>query len=480
MRSHRVTTLVLVMALAGLTWAAVWTAPAVRSSPGGSADAWTAGAARATRATHGVSTAALNARATVLERAFRGLERRARRSPCSSLLRDVRRAQFLLLPLGERVAVAGRLARRAAAGPGPARGLLRLAERMLCLQGRAIRLERRAGLPGRAARQARLDRARVAMSALRMRLLRKARAKPAPALDPQPAPQPTAPAPAPGPTPAPPAPSPTPSSPSPIPPGSSPTVITDLSLGAGQHDLVYENCVFTSTRAFQRATVTLTSAHHITFRNSVIEGSAWNAVSINSRGSIHDITFENVVIESTQRMGFECTERGSPGFFNITLDNVTVRPSGSEAISFDGAGHHITVTDTVIEGAGTRPDLFPWGQGFEINGNSDVTVDGLTVYRTRGDSLNLNGPAGASGWSFRDLLIDASVDNLGGIARGAVANLLYARNMTGAVLQGRLNNVGPSPMGYLDACSANDFSGLLRSGSPAGISQVNGCAGNGF
>jgi hypothetical protein len=238
--------------------------------------------------------------------------------------------------------------------------------------------------------------------------------------------------------------------------------------------------VFKSSHASQRATITMTSAHNITIRNSVIEGSAWNAVSINSRGSIHDITFDNVLIKATERMGFECTERGSPGFYNVTLNRVTIEPSGSEAISFDGSGHAITVTNTVIQGAGTRPDLFSWGQGFEVNGNSDVTVDGLTVYRTRGDSLNLSGPGSACGWTFRNLLVDASVNNLGSVARGSSSNLLYAKNMKNATFQGRLNNAGPAPMGYLDNCSGNDFTSLLRGGSPSGITQANGSSGNLF
>jgi hypothetical protein len=254
------------------------------------------------------------------------------------------------------------------------------------------------------------------------------------------------------------------------------TSITDLNLSAGQHDVVYDGVDFKSSKAGQRATITITRAYNITIRNSVIEGSAWNAVSVNSTGSVHDITLQNVVIKSTPRMGFECTERGATGFYNIKLDRVTVEPSGSEAISFDGSGHDITVTNMLIEGAGTRPDLFSWGQGFEINGNSKVTVDGLTIYRTRGDSLNLNGPGGASGWSFRNVLVDAGVNNLGSVARGGSSNLLYAHNMNSSTWQGKFVNPGSSPMAYLDNCDNNSFSGLTLSGGS--LSQVNGCSGN--
>jgi len=295
--------------------------------------------------------------------------------------------------------------------------------------------------------------------------------KPAPAT-PAATPKPSA---APVVTPAP-APAPAPSTPTSTPVTNS--TITDLNLSSGQHDIVYDGVTFKSSRASQRATVTITKAYNITIRNSVIEGSAWNAMSINSTGSVHDITLQNVVIKSTQRMGFECTERGSTGFYNITLDRVTVEPSGSEGISFDGKGHHITVTNTVIKGAGTRPDLFSWGQGFEINGNTNVTVDGLTIYRTRGDGLNLSGPSGSCNWTFRNLLVDASVNNLGSVSRGGSANLIYAKNMNGATFQGRLNNVSGGPMGYLDNCDNNSLSGLTRSGSPATVSQVNGCSGN--
>lgn len=260
----------------------------------------------------------------------------------------------------------------------------------------------------------------------------------------------------------------TPNPPFPSPPVPSPSVpprtervVTDLHLLDGESDRVYENVTFRSTGRYQTATITIKNAHDIVFRDCVVEGGAWNAITINDIDrSVYNVRFENVYVKRTGRMGFECTARGSVGYENIVLDGITIEPSGSEAISFDGPGHDVVISDATILGSGT--DRSYHGQGFEINGSSDFTIDGLTIYQTRGSAFNLNGPTGRpSGWTFTDVVADMTVSNQD-VPQEHTSQVLYARNMSGATWSNTYIRAA-SPGGgvaYLDSCSDNDFRGV--------------------
>jgi hypothetical protein len=252
-----------------------------------------------------------------------------------------------------------------------------------------------------------------------------------------------------------------PPSPTPSAPPTATKTITDLALLNGESGRVYEGVTFKSTRAFQTATITLKDAHDIVFRDCVVEGSAWNAITINDVDhSVYNIRFENVYVKRTGRMGFECTARGSTGYANIVLDHVTIEPSGSEAISFDGPGHTCRILDTTIMGSGTNRD-YP-GQGFEINGSAGFTVDGLTIFQTRGSAFNLNGPIGRSShWTFDHVVADMTVHNQS-VRQEHTSQVLYAHNMRGAKWADTYIRAARPGGGvaYLDSCSRNDFRGV--------------------
>lgn len=287
-------------------------------------------------------------------------------------------------------------------------------------------------------------------------------------------------------------PAPTPSPAPDIPVGDAPSspppttsTIVDLVLSQGQSDITYQNVRFASTRRFQQATVTITRAHHITFRDCVFEGSAWNNITINDSGhTVHDISFEDCYVKSAERMGFECTSRGSSDtcYTGIELRGVTFDPQGSEAISFDGppVSTDSVVKDVLIKGSGTRPDLFPWGQGMEINGPRGFLVEDLTMYRTRGSNWNLNGADRHMDWTFRDIVVDNTVHYLGSVRRSEHANIICAFNVDGSVWQRcTFRNARPgAAMAYLSDCDGNRFAGIGTAGSPTHVSEVDGCSGN--
>lgn len=261
--------------------------------------------------------------------------------------------------------------------------------------------------------------------------------------------------------------------------------ITDLVLSQGQSGITYQGVRFVSSRRFQQATVTITRAHHITFRDCVFEGSAWNNITINDTGgTVHDISFVNCYVKSAPRMGFECTSRGPDDacYTDIVLDGVTFEPQGSEAISFDGppVHAHCTVRHVLIKGSGTRPDLFPWGQGMEINGPRGFLVEHLTMHRTRGSNWNLSGADRHMDWTFRDIRIDNTVNHLGGIRRSDDANIICAFDVDGSVWRRcTFRNARPgAALAYLSDCDDNRFDGIGRSGTPTHITEVNGCSGN--
>jgi len=262
--------------------------------------------------------------------------------------------------------------------------------------------------------------------------------------------------------------------------------ITDLELKAGQSGITYENVRFASSRSYQQATVTITNAHHIVFRECVFDGSAWNNITINDFGAtVHDITFIDCYVRSAERMGFECTSRGSSSrcYSNVVMRRVTFEPQGSEAVSFDGPSIPVgcTVEDVLIKGSGTRPDRFSWGQGFEINGPKGFLVEDVVMFRTRDSNWNLNGNNSADqDWTFRNTLIDNTVDQLGGVTRNAHANVICAHNVDSTVwVDCDFRNARPgAAAAYLSDCDRNRFDGISLSGDSRYVSEVNGSDGN--
>lgn len=349
--------------------------------------------------------------------------------------------------------------------------LLKLNVKIRKLDSRAAAYTRRAKVPGRKSICRSIVRWRNTLAAQTKRLKGTTGSKPAPAPTPQPT---TTPTPEPAPTQEPGRNYSAPSAP-PV----TTSTITDLKLSSGQSDIVYENVRFVSSQSVQKATVTITRATNITFRDCVIEGSDWNAITINdTAGSVSGISFIDTYVESSPRMGFECTSRGSStrAYNNINLLGVTFEPQGSEAISFDSSAVvdvESTVSGVVIRGAGTRPDLYPWGQGFEINGPKGFLVEDLTIYRTRGSNFNLSGRGVATDWTFRDITVDNTRNYLGSVQRSSNANVLYADRVVSSVwTDTTFTNCLPSGCGgYIDESHDNDFSGITWRGSPRNVLQ---------
>jgi hypothetical protein len=264
-------------------------------------------------------------------------------------------------------------------------------------------------------------------------------------------------------------------------------VIRDLKLTRGQKYRTYDRVRFVSSRRFQQATVLISRAHHITFRNCVFDGSAWNNISINDRnGSVHHIRFINCYVRSTARMGFECTARGSArGYTRISLTGVTFAPQGSQAVSFDGPGRLCSIRNVTIRGAGSSR-AFPWGHGFELNGPRDFTIDGLRIYQTRGAAFNLSGPVGRScGWTFRNVRADMTV-RYQRVRQESHSQALLAKNMRGSRwISSVIRSAAPGGgVMYLSNCDNNDFRGITwrdaRGGTWTKPWQVDGSTGNRF
>jgi hypothetical protein len=312
--------------------------------------------------------------------------------------------------------------------------------------------------------------------------------EPTPTETPTPEPTPTE-TPTPEPTPSEtPTPEPTPVYEAPTTPPATTSTITDLTLSSGQSNLVYENVRFASSRSYQRATVTITRADNITFKNCVFDGSAWNGITINdSGGTVSNITFINSYVKGSERMGFECTSRNSTtrSYSKVDLLGMTFEPQGSEAISYDSnavVDVDVTVKNVVIRGSGTRPDLFDWGQGFEINGPKGFLIDGLTMYRTRGSNFNLSGRGVPTDWTFKNVVIDNTKDYLGGVTRSSLANLICADLVYNSLwLDSTFTNALPGGCAaWIEASCYNDFRGITWNGSPTNILEEYGSTGNLF
>lgn len=191
---------------------------------------------------------------------------------------------------------------------------------------------------------------------------------------------------------------------------------TSRSTGSS-HDVLYDNCTFTSS-AYQSAALLISgSPYNITFHNCTIASSSWNGVSINeySNSGIRDITFSDCTWNYCYRMGLECTTRGTytMTYQRIGLIGCTFAPCGSQAISFDGHVANVRanclVKNVHIRGAGITYTVDqPWGSGFEINGTSGFTIQNLDIDTVRSNMLNIQlaSSSETTYWVFEDCNFD--------------------------------------------------------------------------
>ncbi len=264
-------------------------------------------------------------------------------------------------------------------------------------------------------------------------------------LAPTPTPTPTstltlAPTPTPTPTPTLPAPSPSPTATAPSVPAGwvyvHDTTIRNLR-AAGMRDTYFWNVTFTGGSATAAVIEFNGAASNVIFDHcTVATGGGWNGVSINdTNGDIHDVTFRHVLFKSQGRMGIEITSRPTTapvGYRNVSITDSTFEPQGSEAVSYDGgpgAGRS-SFSGNVIQGAGVNPAQ-EFGAGFEVNGPSDMTVTGNTIYQSRGPAWNLQRHVTApSGWVFSGNLLDAS-HHVQAVPMSALAQVVGTCNVYG-------------------------------------------------
>jgi hypothetical protein len=304
----------------------------------------------------------------------------------------------------------------------------------------------------------------------------------------------TAPAPTTSPTPtASPAPAPT-QTPAPAPTSGTYTTMTNAKLvsGTASAPRVYENIIFKGGSSSTGVLHINYNLHDVVLRNCIIDSGPQNGWTINTSDSVsvYNIRTEGLTIRPQVRMGLEFTDRTYSGrttnnWRYLTLNNVTVEPSGSEAVSFCSTAMgnaYTTVKDMLIEGSGTRPDLYSWGQGFEINKAKGITVDGLTIRQTRGAAFNLQGPSSSTNmlWKFTRVNADMSVrDPQQTQPMASTSQVVYCKNATGWSLSGRVVATA-SDCGYLDNVKSANFTGTSwsRVGGTARVLQANGSSGN--
>jgi hypothetical protein len=272
------------------------------------------------------------------------------------------------------------------------------------------------------------------------------------------------------------------------------TTMTNATLQSGTASAprVYENIRFVGGSSTTGVLHINYNLHDVVLRNCVIDTGPQNGWTINTSDtvSVYNIRTEGLTIRAQPRMGLEFTDRTYTGrttnnWRNLTLNNVTVEPAGSEAVSFCSTAMgntSTTVRDMVIEGSGTRPDLYSWGQGFEINKAKGITVDGLVIRQTRGSAFNLNGPSSSTDmqWKFTRVYADMSVrDSQQTQPPDSTSQVVYCKNATGWSLSGRVVAT-VSDCGYLDNVNGADFTGTSwsRVGGTARVLLANGSSGN--
>ncbi|NLE23314.1 MAG: hypothetical protein GX624_11145 [Actinobacteria bacterium] len=272
------------------------------------------------------------------------------------------------------------------------------------------------------------------------------------------------------------------------------TTMTNAKLQSGTSSAprVYENIIFKGGSSTTGVLHINYNLHDVVLRNCIIDTGPQNGWTINTNDSVsvYNIRVEGLTIRPQPRMGLEFTDRTYSGrstnnWRYLTLNNVTVEPSGSEAVSFCSTAMgnaYTTVKDMVIEGSGTRPDLYSWGQGFEINKAKGITVDGLTIRQTRGSAFNLQGPSSSTNmmWKFTRVNADMSVrDSQQTQSMSTTSQVVYCKNATGWSFSGRVVAT-VSDCGYLDNVKGATFTGTswTRVGGTARVLQANGSSGN--
>lgn len=145
------------------------------------------------------------------------------------------------------------------------------------------------------------------------------------------------------------------------------------------------------------------SAHHITFRKCVFGRNArgGNAICIVDTGrpgaTYHDLRWIDCRFRRQPRMAFECIQRSSgaritTGYRGIDLISCVFEPADSVCVSFDGTAQcgDSVIQDCLIKGAGARRGA-RYGTGLELNGVTRMTVRRVTILRTRGPQLTMEG-----------------------------------------------------------------------------------------
>mgnify|MGYP000968206046 CR=1 FL=1 len=272
------------------------------------------------------------------------------------------------------------------------------------------------------------------------------------------------------------------------------TTMTNAKLqsGTSSSPRVYQNIIFKGGSSSTGVLHMNYNLHDVVLRNCIIDSGPQNGWTINTNDSVsvYNIRVEGLTIRPQPRMGLEFTDRTSSGrstnnWRYLTLNNVTVEPSGSEAVSFCSTAMgnaYTTVKDMVIEGSGTRPDLYSWGQGFEINKAKGITVDGLTIRQTRSSAFNLQGPSSSTNmmWKFTRVNADMSVrDSQQTQSMKNTSQVVYCKNATGWSFSGRVVAT-VSDCGYLDNVKGANFSGTSwsRVSGSARVLLANGSSGN--
>ena len=263
------------------------------------------------------------------------------------------------------------------------------------------------------------------------------------------------------------------------------TTMKDARLESGR---TYDHVIFTggtSTKGVLHIDYPLSN---VTLRDCIIDTGPQNGWTINSKDGVvvEGVVVDGLTIRPQPRMGLEFTDRTTSGrttanWRGLLLHRVTIDPQGSEAVSFcstSGGDADTYVTDMLIRGSGNRPDLYPWGQGFEINKAKGIHVDGLTIRQTRGSAFNLQGPATLAqmNWSFKNVTADMRVKDPGQTQPMSTASqVVYAKNVGGGWTFSGLVVGTTSDCGYLDNVRNADFTGTtwVRDGGTARVVRVN-------
>jgi hypothetical protein len=215
------------------------------------------------------------------------------------------------------------------------------------------------------------------------------------------------------------------------------------------------------------------SASGIRFEDCVVGANATNGngVSVVSNGrtgaTYRDITWERCLFRGSPRMNVEVIQRpdGSDpmdaGYARLDLIDCTFEPSGSENVSFDAVGPagDCTVSGCTFYGAGWNLS-YPYGQGIEFNGPSNMRFVDNTVYRCRGSMINHGGEVGdRAGTIIRGNVFDGTRTYIGVLPTRAAQTIFFS-GVGGATFS---DNVVRTDVGgellYLDESSGNLFTG---------------------